>query len=568
MDILGFSPEEQNAIYRLLSSVLHLGNVFFQPFQMEGQEVASVVSAQEIRVVAELLQISPEGLQKAITHKVTDTVREKIYTPLTVESAVDARDAVAKILYSLLFHWLTEKINGRVYPRNEALSISILDIYGFEDLLFNSFEQLCINYANETLQFYFNRIVFREEQEEYIREQISWQELPFSDNQTVINLIAAKPHGILRILDDQSGFPQATDHTFLQKCHYHHGNSDLYIRPKMPLPEFTLKHYAGKVTYQVHKFLHKNFDLVRQDVLELFSGSKNRTVSNLFLKHSEGLASQQRSAARRGSTARRLNANTVSAKFQSSLQELVEKMERCKPYFVRCIKPNQHKEADRFDMELVKTQLRYSGIMETIRIRKEGYPIRMPFYQFLNRYKALLCLKEVPLADGDRCVEMLFKLCPIKPGTYQVGVTKIFLKEELYQLLEAKRDRVLHVAAITLQRYIHMYFIRKNFKVFKATMTKLQSYCRGHLARMRFNLRRKYLIKLRSVVLLYVNRRRYIKAEIEPIRRAEEELRRIEEERANREVVNVTTLPIPAELGALLQATAGGREMHAECLAL
>ncbi|KAM9485945.1 LOW QUALITY PROTEIN: uncharacterized protein ACWYII_004793, partial [Salvelinus alpinus] len=568
MDILCFSPEEQNAIYRLLSSVLHLGNVYFQPYQAEGQEVATVVSDQEIRVVAELLQISPEGLKKAITHKVTDIVREKIYTPLTVESAVDARDAVAKILYSLLFHWLTEKINGRVYPRNEALSISILDIYGFEDLLFNSFEQLCINYANETLQFYFNRIIFREEQEEYIREQISWQELPFSDNQAVINLIAAKPHGILRILDDQCGFPQATDHTFLQKCNYHHGNSDLYARPKMPLPEFTVKHYAGKVTYQVHKFLHKNFDLVRQDVLELFSGSKNRMVSNLFLKHSEGLAAQQRSAARRGSTARRLTGNTVSAKFQSSLQDLVEKMERCNPYFVRCIKPNQQKEPGQFDLELVKTQLRYSGILETIRIRKEGYPIRIPFYQFLNRYKALLCLKEVPPADGETCVEMIYKLCPVKPGTYQVGVTKMFLKEQLYQLLEWKRDLVFHVAAVTMQRYTRLYFIRKKRNKFRSTMIQLQSCCRGHLARKRFALKRKYLIKFRSIVLLYINRRSYMKAEIEPIRRAEEEFRRIEEERANREVVNVTTLPIPAELGFLLQATAGGRELHSECLAL
>ncbi|XP_045547991.1 unconventional myosin-XV [Salmo salar] len=549
MDILCFSPDEQNGIYRILSSVLHLGNVYFQPFQAEGQEVATVVSDQEIRVVAELLQISPEGLKKAITHKVTDTVREKIYTPLTVESAVDARDAVAKILYSLLFHWLTEKINGRVYPHNEALSISILDIYGFEDLLFNSFEQLCINYANETLQLYFNRIIFREEQEEYIREQISWQELPFSDNQAVIDLIAAKPHGILRILDDQCGFPQATDHTFLQKCNYHHGNSDLYARPKMPLPEFTLKHYAGKVTYQVHKFLHKNFDLVRQDVLELFSRSKNLTVSNLFLKHSEGLASQQRSAVRRGSTARRLAGNTVSAKFQSSLQDLVEKMERCKPYFVRCIKPNQHKEPGQFEMELVKTQLRYSGILETVRIRKEGYPIRIPFHHFLNRYKALLCLKEILPADGDTCVEMIHKLCPVKPGTYQVGVTKMFLKEELHQVLERKRDLVIHVAAVTLQRCIRLYFIRKKRNKFRNTMIHLQTYCRGHLARKRFALKRKCLIKFRSIVLLYINRRSYVK------------------ERANREVVNVTTLPIPAELGFLLQATAG-RELHSQCLAL
>ncbi|KAM9857023.1 unconventional myosin-XV [Aulostomus maculatus] len=560
MDILCFTPEELNSIYRLLSSVLHLGNVYFQPHQAEGHEVASVVSAHEIRVVAELLQVSPEGLQKSITFKLTDTVREKIYTPLTVENAVDARDAVAKILYSLLFSWLTERINGRVYPRNEALSISILDIYGFEELQVNSFEQLCINYANETLQFFFNKVIIQQEQEEYMREQIEWQQQPFSHNQACLDLIAAKPHGILRILDDQCGFPQATDHTFLQKCHYHHGNNPLYAKPKMPLPEFTLKHYAGKVIYQVHKFLDKNFDMVRQDVLDLFIQSKNRMVSSLFLKHSEAL-SQQRSNSRHSSTARRFQANTVSAKFQSSLQELLEKMERCNPYFVRCIKPNHLKEPGAFDMELVCTQLRYSGIMETIHIRREGYPVRLHFHSFLSRYKALLCLKDSPPADGENCVIMLHKLGPVKSGSYQLGVSKIFLKEELYQLLEGKRDRVLNIAAMTLQRYIRMYFVRKNFVKFRCCMTQFEAHCKGYVARKKFSLKRKYLIKFRSTVLLIVNRQRYMRTVVEPARKAEED-------RINREVVNVTTLPIPAELAALLQAASGGVELHSDCLAV
>ncbi|XP_022593788.1 unconventional myosin-XV-like [Seriola dumerili] len=562
MDILCFTPEEQNGIYRLLSSVLHLGNVYFQPHQAEGQEVASVVSTQEIRVVAELLQVSPDGLQKSVTFKLTDTVREKIYTPLTVESAVDARDAVAKILYSLLFSWLTERINGRVYPRSEALSISILDIYGFEELQVNSFEQLCINYANETLQFYFNRVIFQEEQEEYMREQIEWQQQPFSHNQACLDLIAAKPHGILRILDDQCGFPQATDHTFLQKCHYHHGNNPLYARPKMPLPEFTLKHYAGKVTYQVNKFLDKNFDMVRQEVLDIFIQSKNRMVSSLFLKQSESV-SQQRSNVQRSSTARRYQANTVSAKFQSSLQELLEKMERCNPYFVRCIKPNHHKEPGVFDFELVSTQLHYSGIMETIHIRREGYPIRLHFHSFLSRYKALLCMKDLPPADGENCVIMLHRLGPVKTGSFQLGVSKIFLKEEMYQLLEGKRDRVLNIAAMTLQRYTRICFIRKNYVKFRRRVILFEARCRGYVARKKFALRRKYLIRFRSAVLLILNRQRYMRVctVVEPARKAEED-------RINREVVNVTTLPIPAELAALLQAAAGGEELHSDCLAV
>ncbi|KTF89104.1 hypothetical protein cypCar_00017469 [Cyprinus carpio] len=475
MDILHFSPEDQSSIFRVLSSILHLGNVFFHRVETEVQETAGVVSTQEIRAVADLLQISPEGLQKAITFKMT---------------------------------------------------------------------------------------------EEYIREQINWKELSFTDNQACIDLIAAKPHGILRILDDQSCFPQATDNTFLQKCHYHHGNNPLYSKPKMPLPEFTVYHYAGRVTYQVHKFLDKNYDQVRQEVLDLFMQSQSRMVSNLFIKHAEML-NQQKGAMNRNSTVtRRYQPSTVAAKFQQSLQELLDKMERCNPFFVRCIKPNNNKEPGIFDPELVATQLRYSGILDTIRIRKEGYPIRVPFHKFLNRYKALLGMKKPPPPDGDNCVIMLMKLCPINKGDYQVGVSKLFLKENVYQLLESKRDRMMHVAALTLQRYVRMYFVRKKFLKFRSDMTKLQAYCKGFLTRRRFLRMRINLIKHRAMVRLIVNRKRYIRVNLLLARRAEQERRMIEQERISREVVNVTQLVIPAELGGLLQATAAGRERHSDCLAL
>ncbi|CAL8314597.1 unnamed protein product [Arctogadus glacialis] len=367
MEILHFTPEDKDTIFRLLSCILHLGNVFFQRYETDGQEVASVVSAQEIRVVAELLQVSPEGLQKSITFKVTETMREKIYTPLSVESAVDARDAVAKILYSLLFHWLTEKINAQVYPRQHSLSISILDIYGFEDLAFNSFEQLCINYANEYLQFFFNRIVFREEQEEYSREQ---------------------PHGILRILDDQSCFPQATDHTFLQKCHYHHGNDPQYLKPKMPHPEFTIKHFAGRVTYQVHKFLDKNYDQVRQDVLDIFIQSKNKMVSSLS-----------------GAT-RRWRRSRGAAKGREE----------------------QHGDADGTRPPLSATSS------------------RRPSLELVEKMERIL-----HHTSGESCVIMSRQLC-LTAGCFHVGVTKLFLKEDIYQLWSASWERARQLAALTLQR--------------------------------------------------------------------------------------------------------------------
>ncbi|XP_063199799.1 unconventional myosin-XV [Chroicocephalus ridibundus] len=568
MEVLSFSVEEQNSIFRILSSVLHLGNVYFEKYETDCQEVATVVSATEIRTVAELLQVSPEGLQKAITFKVTETQREKIFTPLTVESAVDARDAIAKTLYSLLFGWLTDRINKRVYPRQEALSIAILDIYGFEDLNFNSFEQLCINYANEYLQFFFNKIVFQEEQEEYLREQIEWKEIPFSDNQPCIDLISQKPYGILRILDDQSCFPQATDHTFLQKCHYHHGMNPLYTKPKMPLPEFTIKHYAGKVTYQVHKFLDKNYDQVRQDVLDLFISSRTKVVANLFFGHAQVMA-RQRSLIRRSSTrTRRYKAPTVAARFQQSLLELVEKMERCNPFFVRCLKPNNKKEPGLFEADVVSSQLRYSGILETIRIRKEGFPIRIPFLVFIDRYRCLVDMWSNVIPNGANCVEMLRNLCPVSPSMYYVGVSKLFLKEQLYQALESKRTRAHHLAALTLQRYARTFFIKRRFRSLRRKIVLLQSRARGYLARQRYRRMRHTLIKFRSLVHIYVNRRRYLKRKEDARRRAEEERERMKKELTRREVVDVTHLEIPAELMGLLEAAAASREVNAGCVVL
>ncbi|NXY52974.1 MYO15 protein, partial [Callaeas wilsoni] len=561
MEVLNFSVDEQNSIFRILSSVLHLGNVYFEKYEADCQEVAMVVSATEILTVAELLQVSPEGLQKAITFKVTETQREKIFTPLTVESAVDARDAIAKTLYSLLFSWLTDRINRLVYPRQEALSIAILDIYGFEDLNFNSFEQLCINYANEYLQFFFNRIVFQEEQEEYLREQIEWKEIPFSDNQPCIDLISQKPYGILRILDDQSCFPQATDHTFLQKCHYHHGTNPLYTKPKMPLPEFTIKHYAGKVTYQVHKFLDKNYDQVRQDVLDLFLSSRTKVVANLFFGHAQVLA-RQRSLMRRSSTrTRRYKAPTVAARFQQSLLELVERMERCNPFFVRCIKPNNKKEPGLFEADVVSTQLRYSGILETIRIRKEGFPIRIPFLVFIDR-----CLGAAGWALPSQRGETT-ELVGVLGAAFGLGsrarpCSQLFLKEQLYQALESKRARAHHLAALTLQRYARTFFIKRRFRSLRRKIVLLQSRARGYLARQRYRRMRRTLIKFRSLVHIYVNRRRYLKvrwglAHPRGSRGSAATLLHVQWE-----VVDVTHLEIPAELMGLLEAAAGERVPH------
>lgn len=233
--------------------------------------------------------------------------------------------------------------------------------------------------------------------------------------------------------------------------------------------------------FQVHKFLDKNHDQVRQDVLELFVRSRTRVVAHLFSSHAPQAAPQR--LGKSSSVTRLYKAHTVAAKFQQSLLDLVEKMERCNPLFVRCLKPNHKKEPGLFEPEVVMAQLRYSGVLETVRIRKEGFPVRLPFQMFIDRYRCLVALKRNVPASGDMCVSMLSRLCTVMPNMYRVGVSKLFLKEHLHQLLESMREHVLNLAALTLQRCLRGFFIQRRFRSLRRKIILLQSRARGYLAR-------------------------------------------------------------------------------------
>ncbi|XP_023214568.1 unconventional myosin-XV-like, partial [Centruroides sculpturatus] len=287
MQVLGFTSDEQDTIFRMLAAVLHFGNVYFHRKQLKhGQEGVEIGSDAEIRWASHLLQLSVDGILRALTTRTTEARNERVLTALNIDQALDARDAISKALYSSLFSWLVHRINKIVCKGSKKTSIAILDIFGFEDFKENSFEQLCINYANETLQFYFNKHVFKLEQQEYAREKIEWQPISYQDNQPVLSLIAKKPVGILSLLDDESNFPKATDLSFLEKCHYNHALNDLYSRPRMSSMEFGIKHYAGQVWYSVDGFLDKNRDTLRSVVVDLLISSKvpvrNQYFSNLF----------------------------------------------------------------------------------------------------------------------------------------------------------------------------------------------------------------------------------------------------------------------------------------------
>ncbi|KAM9371432.1 myosin XVB [Phaethornis superciliosus] len=475
---ISLSEDQLTSTWAVLAAILQLGNICFTSYERESYEHAAIASDTEIQIVANLLRVSADFLQSAVTHRVTVTSYDQIFTPLSVEGAIDARDSIAKTLYYLLFEWLLLRINEWLTPWDSDCAVGIVDIHGFEDLGVNSLEQLCINFANEHLQHFFIQTVIAQEEEEYSLEQLAWIPISKTYSESCLDFIAAKPHGILSILDDQTSLAQATDHTFLQKCHYHHGNSPWYTKPKLPLPVFTVKHYAGPVTYQVHKFLNKNRDQVRPEVLDIFSQSHLKVVSHIFQK-AKTAYSQQREP---GGRARGLKpqASTLVSKFQQSLQDLTAKLRRSHSFFIRCITPNPKKLSNIFDVDYVTCQLRHSGILEAIHIRKEGYPVRLLFQNFLSRYGHLAGRRHSCLEEREGCAAVLARVVGSPSDLYQIGKTKVFLKEKAKQLLERQWKQRQCWAVVTLQRKFRRLLRRRRLRVLQEKVTIIQAHFRGY----------------------------------------------------------------------------------------
>ncbi|NXE41074.1 MYO15 protein, partial [Ptilorrhoa leucosticta] len=497
---ISLSDDQLSSTWAVLAAILQLGNICFTSYEKESFEHAAIASDTEIQIVANLLCVSAEFLQSAVTHRVTVTSYDRIFTPLSVEGAIDARDSIAKALYYLLFEWLLLRINEWLAPWESDCAVGIVDIHGFEDLGVNSLEQLCINFANEHLQWFFSQTVIAQEEEEYSQEQLAWIPISKMYSESCLDFLTAKPHGILCILDDQTSLAQATDHTFLQKCHYHHGNSPWYTKPKLPLPEFTVQHYAGPVTYQVHKFLSKNRDQLRPEVLDIFSQSRLKVVSHIF-QRAKAAYGQQRELGARGKGLRP-QASTLVSKFQQSLQDLTAKLRGSHAFFIRCITPNPRKLSNVFDVEYVNCQLRHSGILEAIHIQKEGYPVRLPFQSFLARYGLLAGSRPSSLEQRKGCEAVLAHVLGNPSDLYQIGVTKVFLKEKARQLLERRWIQRQSWAVVTLQRKFRRLLHHRRLRVLQEKVTVIQAHFRGYQARKRYRRLKKTLMLFKTMILI------------------------------------------------------------------
>ncbi|XP_050970102.1 unconventional myosin-IXAa isoform X4 [Labeo rohita] len=603
MEMVGFLPATRKQIFSLLSAILHLGNIRYKK-KIYRDDSIDICNPEVLPVVSELLEVKEEMLFEALTTRKTVTVGEKLIVPYKLAEAGTVRDSMAKSLYSALFDWIVFRINHALLNQRDLeesakiLSIGVLDIFGFEDYENNSFEQFCINFANERLQHYFNQHIFKLEQEEYRSEGITWHNIDYIDNTGCINLISKKPTALLHLLDEECNFPQATNQTLLDKFkRQHEGNS--YIEfPAVMEPAFIIKHYAGKVKYGVKDFREKNTDHMRPDIVALLKSSKSAFIGGLIgidpvatfrwavlrayframvafrdagKRHVEkrsgvnrrnprtplsdlqgsntlnqregwnGRAGRQNRLSSAGSfneedgifvnsTSSKLlerahgilmrNKNykmkpslpkhlldvkslkylsnltlhdritksllhlhkkkkppSISAQFQASLNKLMETLGQSEPYFVKCIRSNAEKLPLRFNDPLVLRQLRYTGMLETVRIRQSGYSTKYTFQDFVQHFHVLL--PEGTNQASQEAIRRYLHQVDLTPEGFQVGRTMVFLRETERQRLQDLLHQEVVRRIINLQRRFRALLERRNFLRMRQAACQIQNWWRS-----------------------------------------------------------------------------------------
>ncbi|KAF5746964.1 Myosin family protein with Dil domain [Tripterygium wilfordii] len=469
MDIVGISQKDQEAIFRVVASILHLGNLVFS----KGKDADSSVLKDDqakfhLKMTSELLMCDAQALEDALCKRVMITPEEVIKRSLDPQSAAISRDGLAKTIYSRLFDWLVDKINNSIgQDPNSKQLIGVLDIYGFESFKTNSFEQFCINFTNEKLQQHFNQHVFKMEQEEYTKEAIDWSYIEFVDNQDVLDLIEKKPGGIVALLDEACMFPKSTHETFANKLYQTFKTHKRFVKPKLSRTDFAIAHYAGEVLYQSDQFLDKNKDYVVPEHQDLLGASKCPFVAGLFPPLPE-------------ETSKSSKFSSIGSRFKLQLQQLMDTLNSTEPHYIRCVKPNNLLKPAVFENVNIMQQLRCGGVLEAIRISCAGYPTRRPFFEFINRFGLLA--PEVLEGNYDEKVSCQKILEKKGLKGFQIGKTKVFLRAGQMAELDALRAEVLSNAAKTLQRRIRTHIARKRFIALQKASILLQSMCRGRLA--------------------------------------------------------------------------------------
>ncbi|XP_039433322.1 unconventional myosin-Va isoform X2 [Culex pipiens pallens] len=526
LKILGFDDGEVNDIMKMLAAVLHLGNIDFshkykKQTQEVDQEACSVASDDlHLNIFSDILKLNRDELRKWLVTRQIESFNDSVLIPQNKPQSEASRDALAKHVYAEMFQFIVKKINRNLAGgKKQNCFIGVLDIYGFETFDINSFEQFCINYANEKLQQQFNQHVFKLEQEQYLKEGIEWKMIDFYDNQPCIDLIEAKL-GILDLLDEECRMPRGSDESWvgklMEKCtKYKH-----FDKPRFGTSAFLIKHFSDTVQYESQGFLEKNRDTVSKELVNVLRMSEMKLCHKLMTAQDETAETPDVrspgvklvvSAAKSQPMTQKQQRKTVGSQFRESLTLLITTLHNTTPHYVRCIKPNEDKAAFKWEPPKIVQQLRACGVLETVRISAAGFPSRWTYEDFYERYR-LLC-KRVQIVDWNvkaTCTNIVRNWLT-DSDKYRLGNTQIFFRAGQVAYLEQLRSDVRKKHIILVQSLIRRFICRNKYLRLKRTALGLQRHVRGMLARKKAdNLRKnRAAIKIQRYMRGWLQRTKY-----------------------------------------------------------
>ncbi|XP_037708014.1 myosin heavy chain, muscle isoform X10 [Drosophila subpulchrella] len=540
-DILGFTKEEKENVYRITAAVMHMGGMKFK--QRGREEQAEQDGEEEGGRVSKLFGCDTAELYKNLLKPRIKVGNEFVTQGRNVQQVTNSIGALCKGVFDRLFKWLVKKCNETLDTQQKRQHfIGVLDIAGFEIFDYNGFEQLCINFTNEKLQQFFNHIMFVMEQEEYKKEGINWDFIDFGmDLLACIDLIE-KPMGILSILEEESMFPKATDQTFSEKLtNTHLGKSAPFQKPKPPKPgqqaaHFAIGHYAGCVSYNITGWLEKNKDPLNDTVVDQFKKSQNKLLIEIFADHAGQSGGGEQAKGGRGKKGGGFA--TVSSAYKEQLNSLMTTLRSTQPHFVRCIIPNEMKQPGMVDAHLVMHQLTCNGVLEGIRICRKGFPNRMVYPDFKMRYMilapAIMAAEKVAKNAAAKCLEAV----GLDPDMYRIGHTKVFFRAGVLGQMEEFRDERLGKIMSWMQAWARGYLSRKGFKKLQEQRVALKVVQRN--LRKYLQLRTWPWYKLWQKVKPLLN-----------VSRIEDEIARLEEKAKKAEELHAAEVKVRKELEAL-----------------
>ncbi|XP_017025608.1 myosin heavy chain, muscle isoform X24 [Drosophila kikkawai] len=540
-DILGFTKQEKEDVYRITAAVMHMGGMKFK--QRGREEQAEQDGEEEGGRVSKLFGCDTAELYKNLLKPRIKVGNEFVTQGRNVQQVTNSIGALCKGVFDRLFKWLVKKCNETLDTQQKRQHfIGVLDIAGFEIFDYNGFEQLCINFTNEKLQQFFNHIMFVMEQEEYKKEGINWDFIDFGmDLLACIDLIE-KPMGILSILEEESMFPKATDQTFSEKLtNTHLGKSAPFQKPKPPKPgqqaaHFAIGHYAGVVAYNITGWLEKNKDPLNDTVVDQFKKSQNKLLIEIFADHAGQSGGGEQAKGGRGKKGGGFA--TVSSAYKEQLNSLMTTLRSTQPHFVRCIIPNEMKQPGMVDAHLVMHQLTCNGVLEGIRICRKGFPNRMVYPDFKMRYQILNPAGIVGVDDPKKCGSIILESTSLDPDMYRIGHTKVFFRAGVLGQMEEFRDERLGKIMSWMQAWARGYLARKGFKKLQEQRVALKVVQRN--LRKYLQLRTWPWYKLWQKVKPLLN-----------VSRIEDEIARLEEKAKKAEELHAAEVKVRKELEAL-----------------